>query len=189
MNPNHPRDLEFETLIRSHSATVEKLLQLLEFNKEDVKDLTADVFVVAFQRRNELKELPPMAQRAWLVQVARNLLRNHGRRKFFERRKLDRLVHEPLTESEFSKDPFYGYTELEEELTRSAHIRLALDMIGPKHSRLLLLHAVGNSGKQIAQVLGVNEPTARKQLMNARKVFREAYTAIDSQLNESRFAQ
>jgi RNA polymerase sigma factor (sigma-70 family) len=188
VNQRQPRDYEFESLIYSHSSNVEKLLRLIEFNKEDVKDLTADVFVIAFQRKNELKELSPTAQRAWLLRVARNLVRNHGRRKHFERRKIDRLLNEPLSENELSKDPFYGYSELEDELTRTAQIRMALDMIKPEHSKLLLLHAVGNSGKQIAQSMGVSEPAARKQLMKARKQFLEAFNAINAQAEEGRVA-
>lgn len=180
MQPN----TEFEDVMRRNLAAVERLLRLLEFNHEDVKDLTADVFVLAFTRKEQLLELSPTAQRAWLLKVARNLLMNHGRRRATQRRTIERLSTEPLLESELANDPFYGFSELEDHLNKSATIQLALKLIGVDHSKILLLEAVGNSGVQIAQALGISHSAARKRLMNARSAFRNAYQSLDEQLQD-----
>ncbi|MGH9269911.1 MAG: RNA polymerase sigma factor [Ilumatobacteraceae bacterium] len=89
---NLPRsDAELlRALFEAHFADLWRFARRRSSSASDADDITAQVFAVAWRRRNEV---PPSSQvRLWLFGVARNVLSNHRRAVERQRRLQLRLV-------------------------------------------------------------------------------------------------
>lgn len=181
MNDHLNLEDKFDLLMREHLSIVSAFIQSREFNRDNVQDLTADVFELAFRNRDSLLPLSGDLQRAWLLRVAQNLLANHGRRMKTRRNTLVRFANEPIVESELFQDPFFWHSELAESQSNSTILCAAIHSLSPKDSKVLLLHANGGSGREIARAFGVSESAARKILMRARQRLKDAYVQICAQ--------
>lgn len=181
MNDHSNPENNFELLMREHLSIVSAFIQSREFNRDNVQDLTADVFELAFRNLDGLLPLSVDFQRAWLLKVARNLLANHGRRMKTRRNTMVRLANEPIVESELFQDPYFWHSELAENQINSTNLCAAIHSLSPKDSKVLLLHANGGSGREIARAFDVSESAARKILMRARQRLKDAYVQICAQ--------
>lgn len=163
---------EFHRFVAAHERTVRAALSRLESNRSDIEELSADVFMLAFQRFDEVSALGVAGQRAWLARTSAFLAANHGRRAATRRRLLDRLRALPVQEVAMSAE--------EEAVAESGDpaVGFALSRLSASQRRVLVLRALGHDGPSIARVLGVTAGTARKQLMTARAAFVAGYLQL-----------
>jgi RNA polymerase sigma factor (sigma-70 family) len=126
-------------------------------------ELTAQVFVVAFSRREEYDAAEPDA-RPWLYGIAASLLRSHARAEERELRALARTCVDPLRPSRGALAPAQ-----EPELAR------ALAELAPEDREVLLLSAWGERGDdEIADALNLPLEAVRSRLDRARRSIRDA---------------
>jgi RNA polymerase sigma-70 factor, ECF subfamily len=131
----------------------------------DVEDLVADVFLVAWRRREQL----PVDPRGWLLGVARRLLANSRRGEARSAALLDRLSREPAPAANA------------EEGESRASILSALDTLETDDRDLLeLLAWDGLSRDQLAAVFGVNRATIAVRVHRARRKLTAALAARPS---------
>ena len=146
-------------LVDLHWTTVYRLLYRLTGNVHDSEDLTQETFLRAMERLGSLR--PRSNLRAWLLKIATNAFFDvHRRRKTAAIRVLE---VEPA-----APDAYPGRAveaaELNELLTA------AIAALPEKTRVVFLLRArEGLSFREIAEVVGVSEETARWHMLQARK--------------------
>ena len=146
---------EFEKL---YGATVRDVLNYVRRRSHrDVEDLVAEVYAVAWRRRNDLPA--PMLRRPWLFGVARTLLMADGRHQRRERELICELATRP--------GPQVGTTRTDRNTTVMAE---ALARLTPNDREVLTLVAwEGLTPAELAVALGVRPGTARVRLHRARQ--------------------
>jgi RNA polymerase sigma factor (sigma-70 family) len=153
----------FDDLFSRHGQAVHRFFRR-RTARADVDDLTADVFVVVWRRRDQV---PAGAELAWLYRTAGFVLANH-------RRKLTPL---PLHDVSVSVD---AVSQIQWSAD-SADIRAVLDRLSPKDRQILLLAGwEGLAGEELAAVLGISRGAADTALSRARARLRDAWTRVDS---------
>ena len=172
-NPHRTPQSIVNDLVEKHGSLLHQYIAVHESDPSTVDDIWADVFEIVWKKIDELDGLDARAQAAWLVSTGRQLLANHGRRMTTRRRVISKLSSEPVDVSDLLKDPLVQLQSNEDTAERSAQLRTVLDNLSDHHRRVLVLDALGNNGKQIAEILGVSHSSARKQLMTARQLARE----------------
>jgi RNA polymerase sigma-70 factor (ECF subfamily) len=145
---------EFNAVFRALLPEVSKFLAR-RVNQDDVEDLAADLFELAWSKRNQIEkgfELP------WLYKSARYLLANHHRKQSGRTRILASLaepVSAPSAESLALAD-----LELSE----------AWKELSAKEQELLALWAFENlTAKEIARVLSISENASNIRLTRAKQ--------------------
>lgn len=170
-------ELALRGLIIAHGRTVRSVLARSERSREDVDELWADVFMVAFSRLGEISQLPVDLQRRWMIRTASYLLANHGRRKASWRKMLTRLSVEPLDQQLSPEDVVDQAQQSIEDNETSRAIAETLQQLRPPDRQVLVLDALGHDGPSIGRHLGITSGAARKRLMIARIAFREHFAA------------
>ena len=159
----------FESRLRAlFDAQFNRLFRYLHRHTGDA-DTAADAAQEAFVRlhdRGELPDRPP----AWLITVALNYLRN-ARVQQRRRAELLTVPRGTLVHS----DPMPLPDELAETRDARVRVRRALDAMPERERSLLLLRAEGYSYRELAEIVGVHEPSVGTLLSRARSRFREAY--------------
>lgn len=139
--------------------------QILQFlrkrtdNASDAADMTQDVFTQWLGYQNRAKVEQP---RAFLFQVARNLLRDHWRRQ-----QVRQAVHPHNTEhapeplSDEKDDPMAAVQRLQ----RLAQLKTVLAELSPRRREALMLHRFeGLSQAQIAERMGISVSMVEKHI-------------------------
>lgn len=145
-------DAWFEGLYRDHATAVYRYL-LRRAPAADAEDLTADVLVTAWRRRDDV---PADAVLPWLYRTAGYVLANH-------RRKIVPLPVEELPEErDDDGDPALAAVADDD-------VRVALAALSERDRQILVLHAwEGLGGAELAQVLGISRGGADAALSRAR---------------------
>ena len=151
----------FTDVVREHSTALVRYFAR-RGPRQDAEDLAADVFATAWRRRGDV---PREAVLPWLYRTAGFTLANHRRK----------LVDMPVDEV-----PETGEARVREDPELSAlfdaELRGALQSVGERDRRILLLHAwEGLDGSELADVLGISRSGADAALSRARKRLREAW--------------
>jgi len=163
----------FRRFVAAHEWLVRAVLSRSEGNASDVEELCSDVFVLAYERFEELSPLNAAQQRVWLARTARFLMANHGRRATTRRRTAKRLRALPaLDEVESAEDTVVSHD--------ADLVGRALASLDAGHRQVLVLRALGHDGPSIGRMLGVTAATARKRLMMARAAFAAAYEQLNT---------
>ncbi|MGI9195940.1 MAG: RNA polymerase sigma factor [Candidatus Nanopelagicales bacterium] len=129
-------------------------------------DLTADVFLIAWQKR---AEIPADAALPWLYAVARRVLANHRRRR-----------------TDIPVEDLGALDEIDESdpadlVTRDAALAEAWRTLSPRDREVLRLAAwEGLSGVELGAALGVTEGGAVAALSRARARLAEAIDGADA---------
>lgn len=136
-------------------------------------DVTSETFLIAFERRSRF-ELDRESARPWLLGIATNLIHRHRIAEARTLRSAERAAAEAPRQSEA------------DELAESVETRMEVRRIVRELRRLpmrdrdcLLLFAwEGLSYEQIAEAMGVPIGTVRSRLNRARRVLRDAPSAV-----------
>lgn len=154
---------EFEALYALHAGAV-RGYAMRRCDPETADDVVADVFLVAWRRREELPKEPL----PWLLSTARRVLANHARGHSRRVRLHDRLAAEPASVAA----PAHP---------ESARLRAALDSLSERDRELLLLMAwEGLELRQAAEVLGVRRNTLAVRFHRARRRLSAALEAHEA---------
>jgi len=153
-----------------HTATFPDLLRFVErrLPAHEAEDVVAKVFLVAWQRLDDVPRADVSEARAWLFTVARHVMANHARAAS-RRAGLDvRMARE--------------HRDHEEDCTEVVGTRLDLarawSRLSARDREVLALVAFdGLDGRQAAQVLGCRRSTFAMRLSRARLRLRQALEA------------
>lgn len=171
------REQTLRALISAHGRTVRSVLARSESSRDDVDELWADVFLLAFRRLDQLSELSDGQQRGWLIRSASYLAANHGRRRTSWRTTLDRLAREPLEEQSSPEEALQETEQRVEDANTSRAVSVTLQRLRAADRQVLVLDALGHDGPSIGRQLGISSGAARKRLMVARVAFRQQFGA------------
>ena len=151
-------DAWFESLFREHASALYRYF-VRRGPRDDAEDLTAEVLVVAWRRRDDV---PDGAELPWLYRTAGFMLANH-------RRKRRPVPVEDVFQEADDVDPA---TLVLDDL----EVRAVLAVLSPRDRRILLLHAwEGLDPHQLAEVLDISRGGADAALSRARARLREAW--------------
>ena len=146
---------DFEELYARHAGAV-RGYAMRRCDPETADDVVADVFLIAWRRRDEV----PAAPLPWLLATARRVLANHARGQSRRGRLLTRLAAEP---SMTVPPVVAGGRE-------STRLQAALASLKESDRELLLLMAWdGLEPRQAAEVLGVRPNTLAVRFHRARR--------------------
>lgn len=163
----------FRRFVGAHERMVRAALSRAEGNASDVEEMCADVFVLAYERFDELAGLDVVRQRVWLARTAGFLVANHGRRAATRRRTVDRLRALPVVDEVVSaEDVVVSHGE--------EAVGKALSKLSAAQRQVLVLRALGHDGPSIGRLLGITAGAARKRLMVARAAFMAAYAQLNA---------
>ena len=164
----------FTHLVRTHQAMVCATTLAITASIPASEDVAQQAFVAAWNKLRELRE--PRRFSGWIRQIARNLGLKHQRGT---ERRAARVVSHPEGEGT-------GVEHATPESQLIAHEQDALlaDALTslPEETRevLALYYRDETSTREIADQLGLSEPTVRKRLSRARTVL---HTAVDERLH------
>ena len=160
-----------ERLVRAHFAHLRGLLERLTGSAADAEDLAQECFL----RMRRAGELPRDAERGWLVRVAVNLARDHGRRRERARRRDEHAARE-----RFERRPAEEAAEapLERDELRRAVRRAVGELPERLRLPLVLRSFEGWEYDAIAEHLGLRPGTVRVQVMEARRALERSLGAL-----------
>jgi RNA polymerase sigma-70 factor (ECF subfamily) len=134
---------------------------------DEAEDVVADVFLVAWRRREEI----PAEPLPWLLGVARRVLANHRRSDERADALVDRLRHEAEVGAA-TQSP----SELDLQALR------ALGSLPKSDQEILLLAAwEGLNRGELAAVLGITAPTTTVRLFRAKRRFARALMRLNTE--------
>lgn len=153
----------FDGLIREHFRAIYSLLFRAVGNHEDAEDLAQECFVRAWSSLHFYRGDTPFL--GWLRRIATHLARDHHRRR--GRRGVPQGLDDSVEPSGGSSEPVeaLGQRELVAGLGRA--IERLPDSL---RSALVLRVLEGLEYRDVADAAGVNEGTARTQVMKARRM-------------------
>lgn len=155
-----------EELLDRYTPYVSSVIaRILRGRQADVEELTADVFLAAWENREKLR---PGQVKGWLGAVARNKAKN-------KLRQMGRTL--PLEEDALDlpgpEDPA-GALEREEEGRR---VRRAVDSLpAPDRELFLRRYYYAQSVKEIAGAMGLNESAVKTRLRRGRLKLKDMLT-------------
>lgn len=142
---------------------------------EDVDDVVAEVFRIAFERRAGFGEHYPSAGH-WLLGVAGNVIRHRQRSWTRQAAAMRRLSGRATADI----DPLLNVAQRVDASSRAAQLVGVLEALRPDDREVLLLVAWEQlSPSEIAVVLDVPAATVRTRLHRARQQIRERLGATD----------
>lgn len=162
------------TLYERHYRSIYNVVYRMVNRREDAVDLTAEVFLRAFQNLKHLKT--DEAFGGWLRRVAVNLCLDHVKRKAPPTISID-TTYSGDEESERRTmeiaDGARGPDKLILADEMGEQVQEALAALSPNHRAVILLHHVdGKEVKEIAQIMGCSEGTVKSRLGRARENLR-----------------
>jgi RNA polymerase sigma-70 factor (sigma-E family) len=145
---------EFAAFVARHGSSLGRLAFLLAGDAHGAEDLTADVFLAAWQQWDRVKQIEFPA--AYLRQIMTNQAAGRYRRSSRERRGLERLQD---TVPQFGHDP---------DSAAVVDVRSALQRLPPRRRACLVLrHAFDLPDREVAQILGVTVGAVKSQTHKA----------------------
>jgi len=155
---------DFEQLVRAHTDLVRGFIWRrsngLDSGVSDPEDITADVWAVAWQRRESAPAADDTsATTAWLLQIARHLLANHIRKTDTRRRIGNALRPEELT-----------LASAESLAIADETLREVFDCLTPGEKEVMALTLwEGLRPGEIATVIGATDNAVSLRLHKARQ--------------------
>jgi RNA polymerase sigma factor (sigma-70 family) len=151
----------FERLFDDHGRSIHRYFQR-RASRNEVEDLTADVFAIAWRR---IDEIPEGFAEPWLYRTAWNVLAN-ARRKY---------VDIPIEELEISAP------DLADDFIEDDELKQAWQQLSIRDREVLRLAAwEGLNGEALAAALGISVGGAGAALSRARERFQLALTGSNS---------
>jgi RNA polymerase sigma-70 factor, ECF subfamily len=154
----------FTELFRDHHGPIHALLLGRTSDPDTARDLLQETFLRAWRSFDELVDLPPQRQRAWLFTVARNLVVDGYRSASTGRATLAAVAGDPRTH-DHGRDAA-DETVARDELARVDHAIARL----PDDERTIITMSVvaGLTSVEIGEALDLPAGTVRSKLHQAR---------------------
>jgi RNA polymerase sigma-70 factor (ECF subfamily) len=161
----------FDAVYDRFRARIFSFLARLSSDRALAEDLTQETFLRLASHAQSLT--PETRLRAWLFTVARNLQRDHRRRRLLDLDRLESLSLWP-ERCTHAGSPL-DLTEADETRRRLEHALLRIPE--PMREALLLVVVEGLSNDDAAEVLGLRPDAVRQRVSRARALLREALTS------------
>lgn len=159
------RDEAWEEVYRRHFADIHRVIWRCGVDPSEAEDLTQRVFVLAYERIDELKELTTVG--GWLRGIALRVVSSH--RRWRRVRKVKRW----LVSSEAPRPA--GTAAPDQELVAGRDAALVRDIVQSMKPRLrdvlVLCDMEGLAPAEAAKILGVPTNTVRSRRRVARELF------------------
>ena len=153
---------DFEALVVSQQAYVERLAQRLLAWDDDVADIVQSVFLAAYLHWPKFRHAAKVS--TWLAAITLNACRTHRRRRWLRIRWLARSG--PALESTQPSD--------EGAWERNEAVRSAVRTLAPRYREVIVLRYLeGFSIDEIAEILGRSRAAIDAQLSRGRGMLRE----------------
>jgi RNA polymerase sigma-70 factor (ECF subfamily) len=163
--------IDAAALFRDHASFVASFLLRLGFGREDARDLTQEVFLVAHRRGGYVPG--PARPTTWLAEIA---LRLASRKRRGWRRRPESRADALLTEAPSTSPSPADAAETTEDLAR---VQRALDSMAlDRRAVFILFELEGESCDAIAAGLGIPLRTVYSRLHTARREFSEVYRRL-----------
>ena len=134
-------------------------------------ELTAESFAVAFAQRRQFRGQTEAEAAAWLYQIARNLLAQHYRKGMVRRRALGRLG---MTTPAYSEDDLERVEQLAGLHALRREVREHFEQLPAKQRAAVSLRVLDELPyPEIAERLGISEPTARARVSRGLRTLRD----------------
>jgi RNA polymerase sigma-70 factor, ECF subfamily len=162
----------FDEVYREHCAFVWRNVLSRGIPRSSVEDVVQEVFVVVHRK---LPEFEGRAQlRTWLAMVVRRVVAGHLRRK------RNKPTGEPLEGDAVSGSQ--GPAEaLDTKLAVSAFHKI-LERMREDQREVFVLHDLEQmTGREIAEITGMNENTVHTRLRAARRIFQEGVAQLNDE--------
>jgi RNA polymerase sigma-70 factor (ECF subfamily) len=154
------RERRFRTIAQEATPIVGAYLQrrIYPLSQSDVDDLVEETLIIAWRRLDDIPEEAPIA---WMVGVARNVLRNAQRKVRRGERALQRTRVTSMSAS------------AEDQVVADEAVRTALAHLSDDDREIITLSAWdGLSGADIARIYGISVNAAAVRLSRAHERFR-----------------
>ncbi len=158
---------EFEALYDQHFAFVWRMLLHFGIPESQVEDAAQDVFIVVHRRLDTWDR--SVSARSWLYGICRRVAADHRRSSFRHERKLQALPT--------PSDPALEGRVADRQLLEALEGALAELEPGPREA-FVMAELEGMTGREIAEVTGINPNTIASRLRKARAVVGEALARL-----------
>ena len=153
----------FRGLVERYQGRVAGLAWRYGVRREDLEDVTSDVFIKAYEHLGSYRPDHPFG--TWLYRLAANHVIDRSRRLRKERGRTEM--------PEQVADPRPGAQDAVEGDEKAALLRDALASVDPRfRDALALVYVEGHSVEEAARILGVPEGTMKTRLMRGREALR-----------------
>jgi RNA polymerase sigma-70 factor (ECF subfamily) len=150
----------FAGLVQQHLRRVFAVLYRIVGNSADAQDLAQDVFLKAFQRRQQLRD--PDRVLPWLLRIAANAAIDFQRSRTAERQ-------DPWDDTLEPRSPEISAESRLVQEERGKRLHRALRLLSPKERAAIVLRDLeGFSGAEVAGALGCSRITVRAHIASAR---------------------
>lgn len=168
-------DLDVGALFDAHAPYLCRVVQRLTGSNEAAEDIVQEVFILAWNRREELEDRRGI--RTWLYRVAVNHVR-HGRRSFARYHTvLDRYKRRVDVVGADGRPS--APDEVAERQQRGAMIQACVQKLSDKQREVFVLYELEElEGNEIAEILDVPVNTVWSRLRLARAAFRKQWSAL-----------
>lgn len=163
--------LDLGRLFDAHAPYLVRVLHRLTGSRETAEDIVQEVFLLAYNRRNELEDRTGI--RTWLYRAALNHVR-HRRRSFARYQGLlDRYQAHPGNKGQAD-----GPDEEASRVERGRLVQACVLTLSPKLREVFVLYELEElEGTEIAQILDLPVNTVWSRLRLARAAFRQEWSA------------
>lgn len=152
-------------LFQEYHASLVRMLYRRTGDRDRAEEIAQETFARAVAA-------PPRNPRSWLFAVALNLVREQGRTRIRQDRRLVLYKAEQVAESASPDDEF-------DRSETAARVRQALDVLTERDREVLLLKVEGFSYDEIAATLGLARGAVGTTLARARRRLMDAYRAVE----------
>ena len=149
----------FEQLFHKYRPIVYALCLSMTKNAQDAEELTQDVFVLAYQKIDQLKSSEKFL--AWLKSIAQNRSKSFLRSQLYQLIPLEECSDQLIVEASPEEKMLKG--ELADAITQ------AIKALPHQERRVLQAFLDGFSHKEISQQFGIALQTSMNRLYQARK--------------------
>lgn len=162
----------FEEIVRRYQRQVANIIYLTLGNREEVDDLSQEVFVRMFRSLNRFEFDSSLY--SWIYRIAVNLCIDEIRKKRIRKLiPLDFFTEKKLEGEKRSKESSTGSDELllkeKQEIVRSA-----LDKLSPVHRTVILLREYQDlTYGEIAKTLRISPQAVKSRIFRAREELRD----------------
>lgn len=159
-------------LFDAHGPYLCRVVHRLTGSRESAEDIVQEVFLLAYNRRNELEDRTGI--RTWLYRVAVNHVRHRRRSYARYQGLLDRYKQQP--------SPQAGPTspdEVASQMQRGALIHECVKHLSDKQREVFVLYELEElEGSEIATILDIPVNTVWSRLRLARAAFRKRWAEV-----------